>query len=96
MPDESQYAISLGVPKAVIFLAPARKALLKHRAEAERIVRKIEAYAEAPAAFAGSVKALKGRSGKRLRVGDFRVIFEETPTEILVTAIGPRGSIYGD
>ena len=33
---------------------------------------------------------LSGRSGKRLRVGDFRVIFEESDTEILVTKIGPR------
>jgi mRNA interferase RelE/StbE len=37
---------------------------------------------------------LKGSSGKRLRVGAFRVIFEETADEIIVTAIGPRGGIY--
>jgi mRNA interferase RelE/StbE len=37
---------------------------------------------------------LRGSSLKRLRVGDFRVLFEETETEIIVTRIGPRGSVY--
>jgi mRNA interferase RelE/StbE len=30
----------------------------------------------------------------RLRVGDYRVIFEETADEMIVTKIGPRGSVY--
>jgi mRNA interferase RelE/StbE len=80
--------------KVVIFLAPARKALLRHRTEAERIIAKIEAYAADPAALANKVKTLKGHRGKRLRVGEFRVIFEETAMEIIVTGIGPRGSVY--
>jgi mRNA interferase RelE/StbE len=42
----------------------------------------------------GDVKTLVGRSGKRLRVGDYRILFEETDIEIHVTRIGPRGSIY--
>jgi len=40
------------------------------------------------------VKALTGSTAKRLRIGDFRAIFEETETEIIVTRIGPRGSVY--
>jgi mRNA interferase RelE/StbE len=52
---------------------------------------KIGRYAQTGA---GDVKNLVGISGKRLRVGDFRVLFEETETAIIVTRIGPRGEIY--
>jgi mRNA interferase RelE/StbE len=40
------------------------------------------------------VTELRGSPLKRLRVGDFRILFEETATEIIVSRIGPRGSIY--
>jgi mRNA interferase RelE/StbE len=79
--------------KSVIFLSPARRAPGKHRAQAERLIAKIEAYAGDPSAFP-KVKTLSGGTAKRLRVGDFRVIFEESEDEIIVTDIGPRGSIY--
>jgi mRNA interferase RelE/StbE len=46
------------------------------------------------AAHANNVTRLVGSSGKLLRVGDFRVIFEESETEIIVTKVGPRGDIY--
>jgi mRNA interferase RelE/StbE len=55
---------------------------------------KIDAYAADPTSLANNVTELQGASLKRLRVGDFRVLFEETATEIIVTKIGPRGSIY--
>jgi mRNA interferase RelE/StbE len=42
------------------------------------------------------VRQLRGSTAKRLRVGDFRVVFEETASEVVVTRIGPRGSIYED
>jgi len=29
-----------------------------------------------------------------MRVGDWRIIFEETETELIVTKIGPRGGVY--
>lgn len=80
--------------KSVVILPEAAKSLRKHRSEAERIIAKIEAYAAAPAAQANNVKALAGSTALRLRVGDFRVVFEETEIEIIVTRIGPRGSIY--
>jgi mRNA interferase RelE/StbE len=35
-----------------------------------------------------------GQPFKRLRVGNFRILFEETEIEIIVSDIGPRGSIY--
>ena len=42
----------------------------------------------------GDVRRLKGRAGSRLRVGDWRVIFEETQDRIVVVAVGHRREIY--
>jgi mRNA interferase RelE/StbE len=42
----------------------------------------------------GDVKRLKGRAGCRLRVGDWRVIFIEDKTAIVVVAVGNRREIY--
>jgi mRNA interferase RelE/StbE len=78
----------------VILLDPAVAAMRKHRNMAERIAGKLAAYAEKPASVANQVTELRGVPFKRLRVGDFRILFEETETEIIVSDIGPRGSIY--
>jgi mRNA interferase RelE/StbE len=80
--------------KTVVILPAAAKALRKHRADAARLLRKIEAYATDPATMANNMKALSGSRAFRLRVGDYRIVFEETESEIIVTKIGPRGSIY--
>lgn len=40
------------------------------------------------------MKALKGRAGLRLRVGDWRVIFCEDGDTIVVVAVGHRRNIY--
>ena len=61
----------------------------------ERIFCKIETLAKNP--FESSnVKKLHGRDGYRLRVGDWRVIYEIDGGKIilLVIDIGPRGGIY--
>lgn len=42
----------------------------------------------------GDVKRLKGRSGARLRVGDYRVIFYEEHNAVVVVAVGHRREIY--
>lgn len=42
----------------------------------------------------GDVKRLKGRSGARLRVGDWRVIFYEERGAIVVVAVGHRREVY--
>ncbi len=55
---------------------------------------KIEAYAKDPASQANNVKALKGREGIRLRIGDWRVIMDDRGTVLAVLEIGPRGGIY--
>jgi len=80
--------------KKVVLLDPAVAAMRKHRNMAERIAGKLTACAENPASVANQVTELRGQPFKRLRVGDFRVLFEETETEIIVSDIGPRGSIY--
>lgn len=55
---------------------------------------KIEAYARDPASQAGNVKALWGRAGIRLRVGDWRVIMDDQGNVLAILDIWPRGSIY--
>jgi mRNA interferase RelE/StbE len=80
--------------KRIILLDPAVAAMRKHRNMAQRIAEKLAAYAENPASLANQITELRGGHGKRLRVGDFRVLFEETATEIIVSDIGPRGAIY--
>jgi DNA-binding XRE family transcriptional regulator len=47
-----------------------------------------------PAAHANNVSRLVGSTACRLRIGDFRVIFEETDTDIIVTKFAPRGNVY--
>ena len=82
--------------KAVTYTAQALKALAQHRSQADKIAAKMRAYAENPASQAKNIKRLKGPTTPvyRLRVGDYRVIFEETRTTITVLRLGPRGSIY--
>jgi mRNA interferase RelE/StbE len=80
--------------KKVVLLDPAIAAIRRHRNMAGRIVAKLATYPENPAAFATQVTELRGLPLKRLRVGDFRFLFEESDDEIIVSDIGPRGSIY--
>jgi mRNA interferase RelE/StbE len=60
-----------------------------------RLRTRLEAFA---ATGHGDVKALKGRAGMRLRVGDGRVIFYEERNAIVVVvvvvAVGHRRDIY--
>lgn len=62
--------------------------------EARRIRSKIEAYAADPASQANNVTKLQGRDGYRLRVGDWRVIFDQDGAVMAILAIGPRGQVY--
>jgi mRNA interferase RelE/StbE len=62
--------------------------------EARRIRGKIKEYAADPASHANNVTKLQGRLGYRLRVGDWRVIFDQDGTALEVIHIGPRGGIY--
>jgi mRNA interferase RelE/StbE len=40
------------------------------------------------------VKTLSGRTGVRLRVGDWRVILDDQGDVLDVLKIGPRGGVY--
>lgn len=42
----------------------------------------------------GDIQKLKGRSGYRLRVGTFRILFDEKGTIINIIDIDNRGQIY--
>ena len=43
---------------------------------------------------AGDTKAMVGTATVRLRSGDFRIIFDEEATRIVVLALGHRKDIY--
>ncbi len=81
--------------KAVEFSKAARKQLLAiEKTQRLRILAKIEQYAAAPSSLAGQVTRLQGEPYLRLRVGDYRVIFDEDGTVIMIVAIGHRREIY--
>lgn len=81
--------------KVVAYSKSASRALLRMpRNEAMRIRGKIDQYAADPRSLASQVKKMKGRAGYRLRVGDWRVIFDEDDKVIAIEEIASRGSIY--
>lgn len=81
--------------KKVIYSKAANKALKRMPTnEVRRITTKVEQYSRDPASQAGNVKKLQGRPGYRLRVGDWRVIFDEDDNIIDIEEIASRGSIY--
>jgi len=81
--------------KAISYTRQALKALRRMPADmAQRIITNIEQYAEEPESQANNVKALKGREGIRLRVGDWRIIMNDDGVVLAVLEIGPRGSVY--
>jgi mRNA interferase RelE/StbE len=80
--------------KPVSYSRDALKTLRRMpRDTAVRIMAKVDQYAVDPASLANNVKALQGREGIRLRVGDWRVIMRDEQV-LAVLHIGPRGSIY--
>jgi mRNA interferase RelE/StbE len=59
-----------------------------------RIIGKIKQLAEDPQMLGNNIIRLQGRPGFRLRIGDYRVIFEVSDTVLSVTDIDVRGNIY--
>ncbi len=82
--------------REISYTPAALKALTKMGSvEAKRIVAKVKQYAADPESLANMVKPLKGMDDmKRLRVGDYRVIFNETMEVVAVIRIGHRREIY--
>ena len=78
--------------KAVAYTLFARRQFRKLTPQdQERIKLAVARYAEEGV---GDVRALKGRSGFRLRSGSLRVVFTETSEFIEVRAVGDRRDIY--
>ena len=77
--------------KDIRYTSAAASDLRKDRSVAKRLMAKLERYSQTGG---GDVTQLVGSTAKRLRDGDFRIIFVEDETEILVTKIAPRGQIY--
>lgn len=80
--------------KQFLFSRAAATALRRRANRAKLIRAKIDQYAADPVSLANNVTELVGIDGKRLRVGDFRVLFSETEEAIFIEDIGPRGAIY--
>lgn len=81
--------------KTVIFSRKAAKALGSiARPQALAIRSKIAQLAADPASLANNIRALKGQDAKRLRVGDYRVIFNDRLEILDILAIGHRRDIY--
>jgi mRNA interferase RelE/StbE len=79
--------------KKVRYTVDALKDLRRHGNMRDRLRKAIDEYASS-GAHTNNVEPLVGVPGSRMRVGDFRIIFEETDTEIIVTKVGPRGDVY--
>lgn len=83
--------------KKIAYSKQAIKTLSKMPAnESSRIRSKVRQYADDAASQANNVKKLQGRDAYRLRVGDWRVIFDENEVVIDVIKVGARGSVYED
>jgi mRNA interferase RelE/StbE len=82
---------------SIEYTREAAKALAKMpRNVRERVTSGIEALARDPFG-AANVKALVGQPGYRLRVGDWRVIYDVDSGRVVVRVlrIAPRGGVYG-
>jgi mRNA interferase RelE/StbE len=78
--------------KDIVYQDVALKALRKYRSASDFIMNKIETYAKTGG---GNVKTLVNKDDqKRLRVGDYRVLFIENDKTIEIQDIGHRSDIY--
>jgi len=78
--------------KAILWTGFARRAFRAFPAKVRsRIEAKLMRYAETGT---GDVRVLLPGPGRRLRVGDYRVIFVETNEVIEIRAVGHRRDIY--
>lgn len=81
----------------IIFSKQADKMLRKMPRNTASLIReKLEQIATTPYAKYNNVTKLVGRLGYRLRVGDWRIIYdiENDQLVILVMRIRPRGDVY--
>lgn len=81
----------------IFFTKQADRALRKMSRKTARLIReKLDQLAQDPYARNPNVTRLQGRPGYRLRVGDWRVIYEleDDRLVIMVLKVAPRGGVY--
>ncbi|MDH4439955.1 MAG: type II toxin-antitoxin system RelE/ParE family toxin [Rhizobium sp.] len=79
----------------VVYSKDAIRALNRMLAnEARRIRAKVLQYAADPASLANNVKTLRDSRYRRLRIGDWRVIFREDGVFVDVVRVAARGEAY--
>ena len=81
----------------IVFTKEAAKSLQKMPRNTAKLIReKLEAITSNPYADHPNAKKLQDRDGYRLRVGDWRVIYEiqNDHLVILVLKVVPRGEVY--
>ena len=63
--------------------------------QTQQLIRsKLEQYAADPNSLANNVKRLQGEAFMRMRVGDYRVIFNDDGEVIAVMRVGHRKEVY--
>ncbi len=80
--------------KEVRYSVDAVYDLKRYGSMAARVRKAVAEYAEGNGAHANNVTQLVGSTRKRMRLGRFRILFEETDTAIQVVRIAPRGDAY--
>lgn len=81
----------------ITYTTQAAKTLLKMPKNTALVIReKLEQLAQDPYAPHPNAEKLQERPGYRLRVGDWRIIYEinNEEVEIIVLKIAPRGEVY--
>lgn len=83
--------------KTIAYSKAAQKTLTRMPANTAVLIRsKVRQLAADPASLANNVKRLTGAAPAeyRLRVGDWRVLFDDNGNVLDIVTIGPRGGVY--